>query len=233
MSWAKLRMVRGMAERRALRRLERRAAKSAQADTTEMVASPPSLPMAVIREAVAAGNMVAKAAQAVAAPRRAKIDIAAAPSGMEAAAAEISKNSEQEKPTADDASGCEGGAAEVLSGPAPVDGLVADPPMVAVKARQSRVEHQPREPRPFPAPACPPKRAVRAVAIPIEALKDRPAARPSNGRSVGAQYDARALGLTVWCDQCERMVKREKALRCPSRFCKAKSAASAPIRRAL
>lgn len=82
-------------------------------------------------------------------------------------------------------------------------------------------------------PAFEPKPSVRAVAIPIEALKDRPAARPSNGRSVGAQYDARALGLTVWCDQCERMVKREKALRCPSRFCKAKSAASAPIRRAL
>lgn len=79
MSWAKLRMVRGMAERRALRRLDRRAADK------------------------------------------------------------ISTNFAQEKPTADDASGCEGRAAEVLSGPAPVEGLVADPPMVAVKARQSRI----------------------------------------------------------------------------------------------
>ena len=63
----------------------------------------------------------------------------------------------QEESTADNASGCEGRAAEVLSGPAPVE--VAASPHVTVKARQSRIEpikvdYNPRDPAPVP-PALP------------------------------------------------------------------------------
>lgn len=52
----------------------------------------------------------------------------------------------QEVPTADDASGCKGRAPEGSSGPAPVGGQLApvSPSHVAVKARQSRVEYEPR-----------------------------------------------------------------------------------------
>lgn len=48
----------------------------------------------------------------------------------------------QEIPTADDASGCKGRAAEVSSGPAPVEASEAPASHVAVKARQSRVFHR-------------------------------------------------------------------------------------------
>lgn len=85
---------------------------------------------------------------------------------------------------------------------------------------------------PMPPPR-PPRSPMRAVPVAIEALADRPASKPMLGRSIGAGYDARAKGLTVWCEQCERMVMREQAQRCGSRFCKAKSAASAPMGRAL
>ncbi len=72
--------------------------------------------------------------------------------------------------------------------------------------------------------------AARVVSVSLEALANRPANKPTTGRSVGSGYDARTKGLTVWCSQCDRMVARSVALQCASPFCNAKSAASAPVR---
>lgn len=71
---------------------------------------------------------------------------------------------------------------------------------------------------------------MRAVPVSIEALGERLAARPALGGSIGANYETRKKGLSVWCDQCERLVKRDKVMRCRSRFCTAKAAAAEAAR---
>lgn len=126
--------------------------------------------------------------------------------------------------TADDARGCEGRVAETAQAqpvPERVEAVPGDHGVVPPKTRQACI---------VPVrPAAPPP-PVRSVCVSIEGLGERLAARQAVGGSIGANYDKRKSGVSVWCDQCERLVKRDKVMRCRSRFCKAKAAAAEAAR---